>query len=124
MSITCFAVVLALLHLASGICPPDSIPGANENTCYKLGPVARAWYMAVHQCALLGGSLAVPDDAFSNGILARLAHSSGQREVWTAGAHTDNWVNYKGAKKDDYEPLGAFVNWEQGNKEFSDDAAC
>lgn len=87
-------------------CPPDSIPG--PDTCYKVGPAPRSWYMARHQCALLGGQLAVVDSALISNIVSQLAHSGGAKDYWTAGVHTDHWV---------WEPKDealSYTNWKQG----------
>lgn len=64
--------------------------------------------MARHLCALLGGQLAVLDNAQINNIVSQLVASGSAKDYWTAGVHTDQWVwDPKDA------PL-AYTNWKQG----------
>lgn len=93
------------LH-AEVTCPPDSIPG--PDTCYKLGPAPMSWYMARHQCALLGGQLGVVDNAQVNNIVSQLAGSGSAKDYWTAAVHSDHWV---------WDPKDiplTYTNWKQG----------
>ncbi|KAH7718455.1 Protein CLEC-49 [Aphelenchoides avenae] len=94
------------LH-AEVTCPPDSIPG--PDTCYKLGPAPMSWYMARHQCALLGGQLGVVDNAQVNNIVSQLAGSGSAKDYWTAAVHSDHWV---------WDPKDiplTYTNWKQGS---------